>query len=487
MSTNKPTLPGPYVDVNNRNLGNSPATPSGIFAFTGAATDGTTTTSTIASIGGPNEVASKIGKGELADKLLDFFANGGKKAYAVPLLITTESTIGSAGYTRINAGTTPSTGTIAAAKTSAKLVPNKFSILIEVTKTGGAGVGKWKISTDGGTNYGPVVLMAATYEIPTTNITLTLTGSLDDGDLITVAASAPATTAALALAAVQALIASDYDFDAVVNVVASDATAVGNIKTELEAAPASPNFRYTYAMVCPALSTSIANSLLCTASIMASISSDRIQVISAEAAVSRLNHGDQADANCIGILAGRRSSLALQNDLGLVAAGTLNNIVDFPSTVPNITAADKSAIQTYIEDLDAMHVVSIRKFKGLAGFFPTNGPMTDPYSDVEIDAFRLVLDKAARIARITALGFHKIDVDPTDVIGSTLQLKNAIQGAIDSRMTGNGEIVQAAVAIPDGQDIITTKEILVDISVIPFGHADWIGIRIGLTASIPTT
>jgi hypothetical protein len=71
-------------------------------------------------------------------------------------------------------------------------------------------------------------------------------------------------------------------------------------------------------------------------------------------------------------------------------------------------------------------------------------------------------------------------VDPADVVGSTLQLKNSIQAALDSRMTGNGECVQAAVAIPDGQDIITTEEILVDISIIPFGHASWIGIRIGL-------
>jgi hypothetical protein len=234
-------------------------------------------------------------------------------------------------------------------------------------------------------------------------------------------------------------------------------------------------------MVRPAFVSSIANSIIGAASIMAIAPGDRVQVVSALAAVSRLNHADQADENCIGIIAGRRSALALQNDLGLVAAGALANIVDWPSTWPNTTAADKSALQTAIEDLDSLRTVTIRRFKGVGGFYPTNGPMSDGYSDVEIDAFRLVLDKAARIARVTALGFHKMDVSPSDVVGSTLQLKNAIQGALDSRMTGNGECVQAAVAIPDGQDIITTEEILVDISIIPFGHASWIGIRIGLT------
>ena len=41
------------------------------------------------------------------------------------------------------------------------------------------------------------------------------------------------------------------------------------------------------------------------------------------------------------------------------------------------------------------------------------------------------------------------------------------------------EIVDGNVVIPEGQDILTTEEIKADISIIPYGHASFIGITIG--------
>jgi len=47
-------------------------------------------------------------------------------------------------------------------------------------------------------------------------------------------------------------------------------------------------------------------------------------------------------------------------------------------------------------------------------------------------------------------------------------------------MIGDDEIVDRSVVVPSGQDILTTEEIKVNISIVPFGHASWIGIEIGL-------
>ena len=470
--SNKPILPNAYVDINNRNLGNTPATLSGIFCFVGIGIGGSGTAETILSVGNVNEVASKIGYGELADSLIEFFNNGGRKAYGWRVEPTTEAVIGVVTKTPIGS----STGTIAIAKDGSNLVTNGFDVKIEITKTGDDGVAKFKYSTDGGQNYSPelVVPVATTYVITGTNLKLTFTkgaGAVywEDGDVFECTVDDPEITNAKVESAVDAFIASSNTFDGIIVSVPADASLAGSIATKMTNAEAKPNFRYCYSMVRPALSTSAGQAVTQATTLMASVANDRVQVVTGEAVLNRSNQADYRDKNVIGIIAGRRSSLGISEDVGVVAKGQLSGIISLRTGWTDTT----------IEDLDGLRTVTIRQFKGLAGYYPTNGYMSDAFSDVKKDAWRLVLDKASNVARLSALSFVKVKVDPTDVEGSTQALQDAISNGLNV-MIGDDEIVDRSVVVPSGQDILTTEEIKVNISIVPFGHASWIGIEIGL-------
>lgn len=473
--SNKPLLPNSYVDVNNRNLGLSPGAPSGIFAFIGQSVDGSAAADAIVSVG-KNDVAALIGYGSLANELIDFFDNGGRKAYAVPVVPDTLVS-GYAALTPTRVGV--SAGTITSSLEGGEVVPDGFELHVEITKTGIGGVGRMKISLDAGTTFMAEMLIpitAGTYVIPGTHIELTfadvVTG-FDDGDVFDQSITGPQPLAGDVTDAVDTLIASDYTFDAII--VCDDVSAATGavIDGKMEGAEDSPDFRYSYSAFHGALAAANMSDMLSIyTTIRASVESDRAQVCAAEATMVRPNYGNaQYDKTCIGALAGRRSALNLQNDLGLFSAGSLVNVVSLRT---NMT-------ETLIEDLDAIQCVTVRKFKGVAGLYPTNGWMSDPFSDITKDARRLVLDKASRIARLTGLGKLKIEVDPSDISGSTESLKNDIQNALDTQIVGNNEAVSVTVDIPDDQDILTTEELDVEIEVQVYGHASYIGITVQIS------
>ena len=465
--SNKPILPNAYVDVLTRNLGLSPTTPSGNYGFVGYATDGLATANEIVAVKSPNEIKDQLGFGELPDEALNHMANGGKKIYAVPVPISTEAVIGA--VTPVRVGT--SDGTVALAKDGSNKVTNDFDIKVLITKTGLIGAAKFQVSTDGGENYSPSIVMTATYIIPGTNVKITFTdGSLgfDAGDYFTSAITKPAISKAEIEAAVDLLLASYLSFDGIVIASDADAALITSLKAKAAAAEGSPNFRFCFIMVKPALSSSAAQAITQAATLVSTVVGDRILVVTGEAVTVRTNHNDQRDRSSIGVISGRRSSLGISEDVGLFSGGALNNILSLRTGWTDTT----------IEELDALRTVTIRNFKGTGGFRPTNGWMSDPFSDVKKSAWRLVLDKASRRTRLAALGFVKVKVNPADVDGSTKALREAMQSELNL-MAGNDEIVDGNVSIPDGQDILTTDEIKADISVIPFGHASFIGITIG--------
>lgn len=474
--SNKPTLPNAFVDINSRNLGNSPNTPSGIFAFAGIAVDGTATAETVNTIGSLNEVRSKIGYGALADDLVDFFNAGGRRALAYPIAPTTESTLSA--VTKTAVGT--STGTITIAKVSGKVVPNVFSLKVEITRTGDIGEGKFKYSTDAGLTFSPENLIPASFVIPGTEITLTFVKGagavyFEDGDLHTATASKPVITDAKIESAVDAFIASTEVFDGIVISNPCGTSLLSSLKTKAVNAEASPNFRYIYIVVRPALSATPAAAITGAAALVAAVQNDHIQIVTSEMLMIRPNQSnDIQQRNVIGVIVGRRSSLAISEDLGLFSAGGL----------PNMYSKVADWTETTIEDLDALKTVTVREFKGVAGYRPTNGWMSDPYSDMSKDAFKLIIDKAASIARVSALAFLKVKVDPSDVVASTENLKATVENDLNTKLVGAKDAVAVSVIIPEGQDILATEQINMDIGVLPYGHASFIGITIGLVKSI---
>ncbi len=471
MMSNKPNLPDAYVDVLTRNLGLSPTTPSGNAGYVGYAVGGTATIGDIVAVNTPNEVNSLIGFGELADEMLNHIANGGKKIYAVPVTPSTEAVIGSVTSVRIGS----SDGTVALAKDGANLVTNDFDIYIEITKTGVIGAAKFKVSTDNGVNFAPSIVMTATYVIPGTNIEITFTDEVlgfDVGDYFTADVSKPEISKAEVEAASQKLIDNaDISFDDIVITADADDALITSLKAKAAAAEGSPNYKFFFFMVKPLLSTTPAQAITQAATLVSTVVGDRILIVTGESVTLRTNHADQRDRSDIGIIAGRRSALAISEDVGLFSGGALNNIL----------SARTDWTDTTIEELDALRTVTVRNFKGTAGFRPTNGWMSDPFSDIKKSAWRLVIDKGSRRTRLAALGFVKVKVNPTDISGSTIALESTMQAELNLMAAGgtNADIVDGTITIVPDQDILTTEEILYDLAIIPFGHASFIGIRIG--------
>lgn len=467
--SNKPALPNAYVDVNNRNLGLSPSSPSGVFAYVGVCQEGSAAKDAIVAINSPNDVKTLLGYGELVDDLLLHIGNKGKKVYAVPLDITTESTISA--VTPVRAGT--SSGTIALAAKSGKKVTNEFNLKFLFTKTGVAGAAKLKISTDGGVNYGAEFVLPATYDIPGANITATFTvgaSGFDVDDYFTATTTKPQPSTGDIEDAVDTLIANKLiNFAGIAIAADCDASLAASLLSKIGGAEGDPNYIYGYVITKPALSSSETQVITQAATLVSTVAGDRIQYVTGEQLVIRSNHSDQRVRNVLGIITGRRSSIGISEDIGLVAAGQVYGVLD------NVTGWTDTTIQ----ELDALRTVTLRQFKGLSGWYITNGHMSDGFSDIKKDAWRLILDKAATRTRLAALGDVKIKVDPTDVSGSTELLKNKMQAELDV-MAANDEIVSGEVSVPDGQDILTTDELKVDVEVVPFGHASWIGITIGL-------
>jgi len=483
---NKPQLPNAFVNINNQNLGFIPDTPSGIAAYVGFAQEGAAAFDAIKTIGNNNDVRTEIGFGELADDLIHFFNNGGRKAVAVPLDITTLATLSAVTKTAVAGGT--GTGTITIAAVGGKKVTNKFAPLIEITKTGTIGTAKFKFLTSqpgSATIALPVtslftapitIPLAGTFIMPGTNIELTfVVGAgpvfFEKGDKHNFTASLPKPITGDIESAVDELISKTNDYDQIYVCSAADTALANSLKTKVQNAEGSPDFRYIYVSVRLPLSASAAAAVTSAVAFRVAVGDDRVQIVTGEGEITRPNHGDQDDRNVIGIISGRRSALPVQSDLGRVNFGSLSDILRL-----RVGWTD-----TTIEDLDAEETVTVRIFKGLAGLRPTSGKMSDPNSDFKKSAFRLVGDKASRIARLAGLSFVKVDIDPADVQGSTAALANSISQNIDTQMFGNGEIAApVGVVIPGGQDILATETIIVQLSITPFGHSSFIQIELGL-------
>ena len=166
--SNKPILPNAYVDFEKRNLGLSPTTPSGIFGFVGYAEGGSAT---------PN---ARVAVGTALHRPPPQRRRcRSRKCCLCPIPISTESVIGA--VTPVRVGT--SDGTVALAKDGTNKITNEFNFKVLITKSGLIGAAKFQVSTDGGENYDPSIVMTATYIIPGTNIKITFTDGTFGFDL----------------------------------------------------------------------------------------------------------------------------------------------------------------------------------------------------------------------------------------------------------------------------------------------------------------
>lgn len=473
----RPLLPNSYVNFKDGMLPRGPV-PSGICIFIGVGA-GTAVGGAVTPVNTPNDIQTLFGAGPLARDLMTFFLSGGGFCYAVRLDSDTPGAIGTVAvgdFTGLTAGGTPS---------------GAFDVRGRIVVAGTLGQAQVVFSLDGGRTWGnPQVLVSGANSIkgpgnfaPGITVTPTaMTYAKDPADLsaastheFSFTVSAPAISPATALATVTSLVQDPSLFFNTIHISRTESLAA-NLQpyiTDLAAIlnDAAANWdRYVYGIVQAAVPATPAAALALAQSVRANAASNRVQMVIQPMVTKSL--GGQYVMNPSAVVAARRMTLSPQNDLGLVAAGQLAAIVSFAPgwSQANVIAMDQ-----------VQNNVTFRRFIGAAGFYPTNGWMTDPSSDYSADKFRLVADLVAADVRTAGLTFVKMDVDPAAPEASAKPLISACQVPLQQRIR-SGQLASAEVSIPPGQDILTSKELVVEVTLMPIGSADWIKFNVGFTS-----
>jgi hypothetical protein len=130
----------------------------------------------------------------------------------------------------------------------------------------------------------------------------------------------------------------------------------------------------------------------------------------------------------------------------------------------------------HIETLKNAGYVTARQIIGLTGVYITSGQMLiEAGSDHDLVERRRVMDKACRQMRAAQLTFVndavKVGKDgsPEGIQMLIAQSKNPLD-----TMKTNGEISDGAIVVPDGQNILATKTLMMKIRIVPFGKLAYI-------------
>lgn len=184
---------------------------------------------------------------------------------------------------------------------------------------------------------------------------------------------------------------------------------------------------------------------------------------------------------CLGLLLGTIASLPVQRKVSRVRNGSLP-----------ITAAFLGA--DAVEDLspgtlDAVAdngVITFKTYPNLAGYYFSGDPtMTATNDDYAMLARGRVIDKAHILAYLTFV--QEVDDDVPSIEGGKIEpkfakwLESQITNQIDLAMTANGEISAVSCAIDLTQNVVSTSELNVVVTIRPKAYLTDINIKLGFS------
>ena len=472
---NRPLLPNSYVNFQDGQLPRGPV-PSGIFIFIGVG-DGSASNGVVTAVNSPNDIQGLFGVGPLARDLTTFFLSGGGFCYAIQLASTTPGSIGTVTvgqFTGLTAAGTPR---------------GAWDIRGRIVVAGALGVAQIIYSFDGGNTWGsPQVLQAGANVVkgygnfaPGITVTPTAMSYTMDPNPVGTASSvefsfqtvAPVVLQANILAAMDAAIQDPslfFNSFHLCNAAADAATTASygsSVAAKLDDAAATW-FKYLYAVIqAPALSTG-ALAATFARTVRAAFTHNRVQLCIQPMQIKSL--GGQYIMNISPVVVARRSILDPQNDVGIVSAGQLLSVVSYPPS--GWSTSDVIALD------QVQNNVTVHQIYGAAGFYVTNGWMTDPSSDYSQDKFRLVADLVATDVRTAGIHFIKMDVDPSDPAASAQPLLDVCSAPLAVRAQKK-QISRFTLTIPPGQDVLTTETLIINVSLRPMASADWIQFNVG--------
>jgi len=385
------------------------------------------------------------------------------------------------------AGTlTSGTGTLAVTHSSSSPV-DAYSVVITITSTGGAGVGMFTYSLDGGNTVSAPQMIpgSGTYPIPDgldpnktgnnqTGVVLTFAGAFTAPDTYTFNTTSASYSTTDMTNAINALTADARLGSSVgVHVVgpaatsAASATLAAALETLMVAATTS-NYKFNRAMIEAPLDTDAA--LLAA---FANVSAVHVAVASGwESQVSPLNGRIMSRPSAWQAMA-RAGSIAPAEALGLVVRGSL----------PGVVAIQRNEEST--PGLDNGRFVTLTTITGRPGFYIT-GPgrlMAPPGSDFTFWPYGRVMDLISILSRQALLNFLnsnvRVNKDGTILEKDAVNIELFVDNFV--RQGARGQISDLIVSISRTNNVLQTQAIWPSIRAIPLGFALFINADLGFT------
>ncbi|MTI82742.1 MAG: DUF2586 family protein [Firmicutes bacterium] len=466
-------MPGlPDVDVNilDGGLGVLPPSASGLQAKVGVCSAGTV--NGITSITDPEQIVDKLGTGPLVNALFDSFAGGARIVYAVRAEGDIAGTLGEVSSVKTGQGDM----TVSGAPLDA------YSAVVEIMDGGALNEATFRYSLDGEDTWSKKITVPelGPYEISGTGITLTFSefetdpaDSFAAGDKYTFSSVAPQASVVNVNAAVDSLLSSSYLYEFIHIVGESDAAMWA--AADVKAVEAEGNYCYLH-MLCEARgpddgedADAWTQALL---DEIANFASTRVSICAARGEILDMNTGRQVDRNSAGLYAGRVSSTNVQESPGKVRLGPVSGMLALKPDGLN---------DGHILALDQAGFITFRQYRGLSGFYITNGRIAaESVSDYQYVEVRRPMDKACMLVRNAALMSEHGEIDPTNLSQSIKPLEADLTQPLDIMASpANGEIARGRVVIPLDQDILATSTIRSKIRIVPMAIMRWIELEVG--------
>ena len=469
------SLPDVAITIADPALGLAPPDTSRQQAKVGVCSAGTN--NAVYTFGDAVALVAALGRGPLVDAALDTLITTGQPVVCVPVESDVAGAVGSVTHSGTGTGTAAITGT-----------PNDSFDLIVKFVTGGtnlAALPTFKYSLDGGRTYSGVITAAASYVIPNTGMTLGLTNgsgtSWVAGDTYAFTATAPGATATKYMAAVDALLADSAEWFMchLVGVQADTSTAATFFST-LDSKASSMESAYRYAFFLMELPEDTDANIKTSFTSLAA-SSKRVAVAAGTCALaSKLTQGSLLKRPVGWPIATRLSGIRAGVDTGRFASGSL----------PGVTLPSGFRDERTTPGLDAINLITLRSYVGVAGVFVTKGNMkSGTTSDYQVITNRRVVDIGCKAVRNSALSLinESVRVNPTGTpnAGHILEadaraIDAQVGQALADSVVATGDASASQVVTSRTDDILSTGTLNIQARITPLGYGRNIAVNIGL-------
>lgn len=479
--------PGQRIRVRNNGVGlasSATALPLVVGHTIGATAD------TLYQFTNPNDARDALTSGPALEDVLACIASAGGCLY-LATKATTAGTVSAVTPSRADS----SVGTITVSGT----YDLELDVRVEITSTGGHGVGRFRYSLDGGKTFGTVRTIPAggTFAIPGTRITLTFVedggGSnpeFEAGDVHSFSTTAPHYTTSDLTSAKAALLQQIgarrirrvffTGRNADTGDGASMAAAVATFMADLESE------EYFARALLDAGDDTPANFV----SDFAAFADDRVGVTYGDCrAISRFAFEgySQPRQPILGVVAERAAVADISENLGRKASGPLSRVTEI--------FADEGVSTAFTE---ADKVITLRTYRGEAGFYITNGYLRSPAgSDFLYWDWGITVDELCEairegqsrwtLAKLRALtdGTGRLSSDDASrVEASVLTIINARLSDPENIEGYKGHVSAVGYAVDRENDFLATRTLRTTGNAVPLVPVETIETTVGLTRSL---